>query len=285
MTELGKFLVEKRQEKNISLDELQAITKIQKRYLVAVEQGNYELLPGKFYARAFIKTYSEAIGVSPTYVFDTYSADLPTTVEKNAHEGLSRAKKKSQSTVADSKWFAVLPKVLLVCLILGLAASYWVYYQKFNNEPQQQNSEEDNNFVDYENGKSESDQDEQENEEDTPAEPDTSVEEDVQEEPKFTITMTKSNGEDFHYDLVNSEKLAVSITFNGDCYVKIRNGKGHVFLKGTYKKGDVIEDDFSAEELLVMRFGATQQVNMLINGEPFVFDSEKTVQNILITNK
>ncbi|OZM58637.1 hypothetical protein CIB95_03455 [Lottiidibacillus patelloidae] len=284
MTELGKFLVEKRQEKNISLDELQAITKIQKRYLIAVEQGNYELLPGKFYARAFIKTYSEAIGVSPTYVFDTFTADLPTTVEKNAHEGLSRAKKKSNNTLADSKWFTLLPKFLLVCLILGLAASYWVYYQKFNSEPIQQNSDEENNFVDYENGKQDNELDDVD-QEDTVDEPETKIEDDVEEEPNFTITLTKNNGEDFHYDLENSEKLSVKITFKGDCYVKIRNGKEHVFLKGTYKKGDVIEEDFSAEELVIMRFGATQQVDMLINDEPFVFDSGKTVQNILITKK
>jgi cytoskeletal protein RodZ len=55
LTELGKLLKEKREEKGMSLEELQTATKIQKRYLAAIEEGNYDVLPGTFYARAFIK--------------------------------------------------------------------------------------------------------------------------------------------------------------------------------------------------------------------------------------
>ncbi|WP_139037439.1 helix-turn-helix domain-containing protein, partial [Bacillus pumilus] len=62
MTELGKRLVEAREEKGMSLEDLQTVTKIQKRYLLAIEQGNYDIIPGKFYVRAFIKQYAEAVG-------------------------------------------------------------------------------------------------------------------------------------------------------------------------------------------------------------------------------
>ncbi|EAF0272058.1 helix-turn-helix domain-containing protein, partial [Listeria monocytogenes] len=51
MTELGDKLKQARREKGLSLDDLQQITKIQKRYLVAIEEGNYAVMPGKFYAR------------------------------------------------------------------------------------------------------------------------------------------------------------------------------------------------------------------------------------------
>jgi cytoskeletal protein RodZ len=285
MTELGKYLVEKRKEKSISLDELQAITKIQKRYLQAVEQGNYHLLPGKFYARAFIKTYAEAIGVSSTFVFDNFSSDLPTTLEKSAHDGLTRAKKKTDKTMADSKWLAWLPKFLVICLLLGLATSYWFYYQKFQTNPEQETTETDTNFADYENGNLEDDNQEDE-QPDTPVdEPDASENEEPDTEPSYTLTLTKSGEENFYYDLENTDKLTVKITFLGDCYVKVWNGKDHVFLKGTYKKENVIEEDFSAEEKITIRLGATPQANVFINGEPFTFDSDATVQNIHITKK
>ncbi|MCG6183460.1 helix-turn-helix domain-containing protein, partial [Anoxybacillus sp. LAT_26] len=65
MTELGKRLREAREEKNMSLDELQEMTKIQKRYLIGIEEGNYAIMPGTFYVRAFIRQYAEAVGLDP----------------------------------------------------------------------------------------------------------------------------------------------------------------------------------------------------------------------------
>lgn len=77
MTELGEFLKEKREEFGWDLEEVQARTKIQKRYLQAIEEGNYSDLPGAFYARAFIKSYSEVLGLEPDQVFQQFESDLP----------------------------------------------------------------------------------------------------------------------------------------------------------------------------------------------------------------
>ncbi|MDA6131043.1 helix-turn-helix domain-containing protein, partial [Escherichia coli] len=49
----------------MSLDDLQKVTKIQKRYLMGIEEGDYSMMPGKFYVRAFIKQYAEAVGIEP----------------------------------------------------------------------------------------------------------------------------------------------------------------------------------------------------------------------------
>ena len=62
--EVGERLKEARQAKGYTLDDLQQITKIQKRYLVAIEEGNLNVLPGNFYARAFIKQYADTVGLN-----------------------------------------------------------------------------------------------------------------------------------------------------------------------------------------------------------------------------
>ncbi|UJZ88526.1 helix-turn-helix domain-containing protein [Heyndrickxia coagulans] len=83
MTELGNRLKEARKEKGISLDDLQEMTKIQKRYLKNIEEGNYDSMPGKFYVRAFIKQYAEAVGLDPETLFEEYESDIPVRNRKN----------------------------------------------------------------------------------------------------------------------------------------------------------------------------------------------------------
>lgn len=61
-TTVGQRLRQARLDKNISLDELQQITKIQKRYLEAIEEDFYEEMPGTFYVRAFVRQYAAAVG-------------------------------------------------------------------------------------------------------------------------------------------------------------------------------------------------------------------------------
>ncbi len=62
MNEIGQRLHDLRVEKGLSIDDIQARTKIQKRYLINIEQGEFDQLPGEFYVRAFIKQYIQALG-------------------------------------------------------------------------------------------------------------------------------------------------------------------------------------------------------------------------------
>ncbi|MFD1412165.1 helix-turn-helix domain-containing protein [Lapidilactobacillus gannanensis] len=77
MDEVGKKLRSARIEKGYTLDDLQQITKIQKRYLVAIEEGNFDQLPGDFYVRAFIKQYAETVGLDSHELLDQYSDKIP----------------------------------------------------------------------------------------------------------------------------------------------------------------------------------------------------------------
>src|SRR3954454_4463760 len=92
MTELGTILKEARIAKNLSLDDLQSITKIQKRYLIGIEEGNYSGMPGNFYARAFIKQYAEALQLNPDEIFETYKSEIPISHNEEITDQLSRVK-------------------------------------------------------------------------------------------------------------------------------------------------------------------------------------------------
>src|SRR5699024_2997034 len=76
MSELGTKLREARVEKGYTLNTLQQMTKIQKKYLQAIELGNFDEMPGSFYVRAFIKQYADMVGLDGDELLIEYEDEL-----------------------------------------------------------------------------------------------------------------------------------------------------------------------------------------------------------------
>lgn len=54
-------LTELRRSRKISVDQIAALTKIKPDYLTAIEQGDFERLPGGVYATSYIRQYARSI--------------------------------------------------------------------------------------------------------------------------------------------------------------------------------------------------------------------------------
>lgn len=76
MSELGTRLREARVNKGYTLNTLQQMTKIQKKYLQALEEGNYDEIPGTFYIRAFVKQYGDMVGLDGDQLLVEYADEL-----------------------------------------------------------------------------------------------------------------------------------------------------------------------------------------------------------------
>lgn len=76
MSVLGDKLRDARIEKGYTLNTLQQLTKIQKKYLVAIEEGNFNDLPGSFYIRAFVKQYADVVGLNGDELLEAYESEL-----------------------------------------------------------------------------------------------------------------------------------------------------------------------------------------------------------------
>ncbi|WP_243674138.1 helix-turn-helix domain-containing protein [Lentilactobacillus kisonensis] len=76
---MEKKLHDARVAKGFTLDDLQKNTKIQKRYLIAIEDNDFDALPGEFYVRAFVKQYADSVGLDGTELLNQYEEKLPDT--------------------------------------------------------------------------------------------------------------------------------------------------------------------------------------------------------------
>ena len=65
METLGEHLKKNREEKGITLEEIEEVTKISLNYLRAIEEERFEKLPAPIFALGFIKQYARCIGLDP----------------------------------------------------------------------------------------------------------------------------------------------------------------------------------------------------------------------------
>jgi cytoskeleton protein RodZ len=71
-TEIGPTLREARIRHKIDLTEIEERTKIRVRYLRALENEEWDLLPGPTYTRSFIRTYALALGLDGERLADDF---------------------------------------------------------------------------------------------------------------------------------------------------------------------------------------------------------------------
>ena len=69
---VGQVLRAKRAKLDMTLNEAENLTKIQKTYIVALEQDNYDALPGDFYIKAYIKQYAERLDLDSDKMISAY---------------------------------------------------------------------------------------------------------------------------------------------------------------------------------------------------------------------
>lgn len=275
MTELGNFLKEAREAKGLSLDELQSITKIQKRYLLGIEEGNYSAMPGKFYVRAFIKQYAEAVGLDPDQLFEQYKNDIPTTYNEELPEQLSRVQSRKSLSPDTSKVFDILPKILIGVFIVGAIALIWYLIVqnagdetkepantgkgKTTLEETEEIADDTNNDEASEDEASEEEADEETAEEQAPAE----------ETPAQELSMVSNSGSNTTYEVKNTDKFVLKIVSLGQTWVGVSAGPGKSVFQETLVKGknESKTSDLTNESQAVINIGYAPHTEIYVNDQ------------------
>jgi transcriptional regulator with XRE-family HTH domain len=72
MTDIGPMLREARMRAGIDVSEVEERTKIRAKYLRALENEEWGLLPGTAYTRGFLRSYAELLGLDARLLVDEY---------------------------------------------------------------------------------------------------------------------------------------------------------------------------------------------------------------------
>lgn len=286
LTELGTRLKEARLSKGYSLDDLQEITKIQKRYLVGIEEGNYSIMPGSFYVRAFIKQYAEAVGLDSDEILQEFKSDIPNQPTEEVAQSISqsptRRKLNARST---NRLLETMPKIIVALFIVVIILAIWFLYQKkVSNVPDDveenvtEQFEYDQKPTPVEPVEEETDEAEVDATEPTEEEP---VEE---EEQTQTISAGVVDGETTTYELSGTETMNIRVEVSGDTWVGIRDTNGNEQVEDrVYTTGEVVEHDSTSNGYARIRLGNTNNAKVFVNDVELQYAQDMSTQNIIIT--
>jgi cytoskeleton protein RodZ len=129
MAEIGSTLRETRIRKKIDITTVEAATKIRAKYLRAIENEEWNLLPGPTYVKTFLRTYAQYLGLDAHLLVDEYATrfDEPEDLELPAFSREQRIRTRVRRVGPPSRLVAgvaVVVGVLILFLVLGLTASH-----------------------------------------------------------------------------------------------------------------------------------------------------------------
>jgi cytoskeleton protein RodZ len=82
MFEIGASLREARTRRGLSREDVQKAIRIRDRYLAALEDENWDLLPGEAYTKGFLRTYAEFLGLDGALYVDEFNRRFATREEQ-----------------------------------------------------------------------------------------------------------------------------------------------------------------------------------------------------------
>jgi transcriptional regulator with XRE-family HTH domain len=72
VVEIGNTLRDARRARGLTLEDVEEETKIRKKYIMAMEMDQFEVLPGPIYAKAFLKNYAKFLKINLDEIMDAF---------------------------------------------------------------------------------------------------------------------------------------------------------------------------------------------------------------------
>jgi hypothetical protein len=127
MAEIGASLREARMRQRLDITDVEVQTKIRAKYLRALENEEWDLLPGPTYVKSFLRTYGEALGLDAKLLVEEFKLrhERPAPGEMNPVRQASRRERRRSGRPprAVPRWVALSFVLLAICgalMVVGL---------------------------------------------------------------------------------------------------------------------------------------------------------------------
>jgi cytoskeletal protein RodZ len=238
---IGEKLQEARRRKGKSLKEIENILRIRASYLEALEKDNFEKIPGFAYAKAFLKSYANYLGLDA----ESLVSELEKVYKKEPLPSFPQ-RREIVSMPRNKRWIWL--AISIAFLVLAL-----IIFQPFSSKKPPPTKEKLTIEKEIQQ---------------TPALETTPTEEATEsaveiEEATEAISTT--------YTPVVGEKLKLSVnTVGTECWLRIITDGERAF-EGILVEGESRE--WEATETITVRVGSPKAVELEINGEPIEIPS------------
>jgi cytoskeletal protein RodZ len=78
MKKVSDILRETREERDLTLEDIESATKIKKEYLAAIEDGKFNRLPSESYALGYVKNYAKFLGIQASRAVPLFRREYKT---------------------------------------------------------------------------------------------------------------------------------------------------------------------------------------------------------------
>ena len=237
MQTVGEVLRAERLKKALSIKDVESVISIRALYLNAIEEGNYDVVPGEVYLKGFIRNYASFLGLDSQALMELYRQNKDQLKENEIEEKSQEVKPvrslKSSSSSKDGS--SGLTKWLTVGVIAAFIVGGFIWWSSESQQPapipppatQQQQQ-----LAKTQQGN----------------QPNPSI------PPAQSVTPTKPEN-----------KVIVTAKFSAPCWTQI-TADGKAIYEGTPKNGESIT--WEATDKLSVKFGNAGVVDLEYNGKP-----------------
>ncbi len=123
MASLGQELRRERELRGISLREIADSTRISLRFLQAIEEDQFDRVPGAFFVRAILRSYAKTIGIDENQVLNRYQEIQTFEEQHQDREYEDRTRRRTAAPFFSRKWTKLVAAAIVV-IGIGLVLLY-----------------------------------------------------------------------------------------------------------------------------------------------------------------
>ncbi len=130
LKELGELLRRERERKGLSVKQVMESTKISRRILVALEEGDRKNLPHPVYAKGFIRNYARLLDLNQAEVLEAVTQEFGVEEDEDRPHSRTNSWRAGDAPVPAASGRRVWPTVLLIFVLVIVLAAMVVYLQR-----------------------------------------------------------------------------------------------------------------------------------------------------------